>query len=1141
MKKITLLTLLAMCLLGTMARAQSKKDQRTLNTRIADLLAQMPAKDSVQSKSNMDEISAMGATGLVDMITMLSATGQGDNSHLQYAIGGFSSYVTKAGREDWRQMSVAAYCQALGKLNDKENKAFIISQLEMVGKEDAISSLQNYLADLDLCDPAARALVKINSVAANKVLLQALLQAKGACRLSLVEALGDSQYKEATKAISSFTSDTDKNLNKVALYALANIADPSSEMVLATAAEKSGFTYESTNAVSAYLLYAQNLAANGLQVNADKIAKELLQKCHSDTQVHIRTAALKLLADMHKNKSMPFLLEAAEDKNSEYRAAALKFATVYITPVTTAMWVKKLKKSEPVVQFDIIRMLGESHAQEALPAILKALKSKESLVKLAAITAAGEIGQELVLNDLLKIIKKGDPQEVEAVKNALLIMKGNSVVDKVADAIPTMPANAKAALINILAIRAADDELSTVYPLLASTDAQVRKAAFAALKQMVTKENLPQLFTLLNETSQPEEVLAVQEAIIAAIKGVKEKPGQSEIILQQMSNAPANKKMLFYKVLANIGDEKSLIAVSNAFRNGDVQSKKMALDALSSWSEVNVAKELYVISRETNNSEYLNQAVKGYLHSIQQAPYMADQKLLMLRKAMDVAKTTEQKQLILKEVEQAKTFSALIFAGRYLDETAVQQEAAYAVMNIALANKTYYGNIVKELLNKTMQVLKGPDSEYQKEAIRKYLVEMPQGEGFVSVFNNKDLSGWKGLVSDPILRAKMDSKTLSQKQELADEEMQKGWKVSNSELLFTGEGNNLATIKKYGDFEMLVDWKIYDDGNKKGDAGIYLRGSPQVQIWDISRVADGAQVGSGGLYNNQVNQSKPIKVADNALDEWNNFRIIMKGDRVTVYLNGELVTDNVILENYWDRNLPIFLEEQIELQAHGSRVAYRDIYIREIARPAPFKLSAAEKKEGYEILFDGSNMHNWTGNTTEYIIEDGCIAIHPQPGKGNGGNLYTKQEFSDFIFRFEFQLTPGANNGLGIRTPMEGDSAYEGMELQILDNEADMYKNLKEYQYHGSVYGVIPAKRGFLKPTGDWNYEEVIVKGSRVKVVLNGTVIVDGDIAEASKNGTMDGQNHPGLKRDKGHIGFLGHGSAVQFKNIRIKDLSKGK
>ena len=164
-----------------------------------------------------------------------------------------------------------------------------------------------------------------------------------------------------------------------------------------------------------------------------------------------------------------------------------------------------------------------------------------------------------------------------------------------------------------------------------------------------------------------------------------------------------------------------------------------------------------------------------------------------------------------------------------------------------------------------------------------------------------------------------------------------------------------------------------------------------------------------------------------------------------------------------------------------------------------------------------------------------------KPENGSGGNLYTAGEYSDFVFRFEFLLTPAANNGLGIRTPLEGDAAYVGMELQILDNTAEVYANLQPYQYHGSVYGVIPAKKGYLKPVGEWNYEEVYVQGTRIKITLNGTVIVDGDIAEARDKGTMDHNQHPGLKNTTGHIGFLGHGSVVKFRNIRIKDLAPQK
>jgi hypothetical protein len=397
------------------------------------------------------------------------------------------------------------------------------------------------------------------------------------------------------------------------------------------------------------------------------------------------------------------------------------------------------------------------------------------------------------------------------------------------------------------------------------------------------------------------------------------------------------------------------------------------------------------------------------------------------------------------------------------------------------------------------------------------------------MFNGRDLTGWQGLAANPKQKAKLSEKELQQLQEEADAKLLENWNVKDQCIVFNGHGSNLCSIKEYGSFEMIVDWRI----TKKGDSGIYLRGSPQVQIWDPSRVEAGAQVGSGGLYNNQVHESKPLVLADNPIGEWNTFRITMVNERVTVYLNGQLVVDDVVMENYWDRSIPIYPTGSIELQAHGTDLAFRDIYVREIETTG-CQLTEEEKAEGFRPLFNGKDLTGWTGKNHSYKVEEGTIVVRPDD---SGGNLFTEEEFDDFIFRFEFKLTPGANNGLGIRAPLTGNAAYEGFELQILDNTAEVYANLKPYQYHGSVYGIIPAKRGFLKPVGEWNSEEVWIKGDDIRITLNGTVIVEGNLKEVTQNGTADGRDHPGLQRTKGHIGFLGHGSLVWFRNIRIKEL----
>jgi hypothetical protein len=197
-------------------------------------------------------------------------------------------------------------------------------------------------------------------------------------------------------------------------------------------------------------------------------------------------------------------------------------------------------------------------------------------------------------------------------------------------------------------------------------------------------------------------------------------------------------------------------------------------------------------------------------------------------------------------------------------------------------------------------------------------------------------------------------------------------------------------------------------------------------------------------------------------------------------------------------------------------------------------LPAAE--DGFVSLFDGKTLKGWqlvkpTG--PGYVVKEGGILHCPADG---GGNLFTEKQFANFVLRFEYRMEPGGNNGVGIRSPLVGDAAYQGMEIQLLDDQHPKYKGrIKPEQHTGSIYDVIPARTGFAKPAGEWNEEEITANGSRIAVKLNGVIIVDADLNNVQEAATL--QKHPGLRRKDGHIGFLGHGTMVEFRNIRIKQL----
>ena len=414
----------------------------------------------------------------------------------------------------------------------------------------------------------------------------------------------------------------------------------------------------------------------------------------------------------------------------------------------------------------------------------------------------------------------------------------------------------------------------------------------------------------------------------------------------------------------------------------------------------------------------------------------------------------------------------------------------------------------------------------------------PPGEvpkGFTALFNGKDLSGWHGMPHfDPYKLAAMAADERKAQIENWTEDAKKHWTVQNGELVNDGHGAYLTTDEEVGDIELLIEYRTVP----KADSGIYLRLTPQVQIWDYTKEGGkwdiGADKGSGGLWNNTPGTPgrDPLVLADRPFGEWNSFRILQVGERTTVYLNGKLVVDHARLENFWNRKLPLPRQGSIQLQTHGGEIRWRNVYIRAIPPDEANAILRQHGSSGFASVFNGKDMSGWAGPIDQYEVKDGAIVCRPH----KGGTIYTKDEFGDFVARVEFKLPPAGNNGLAIRYPGHGDTAYVGMcEVQVLDDTAPQYARLDRRQYNGSAYGMVPAHRGYLRPVGQWNFEEVTVKGPTLKVELNGTVILDTDLSKVTKY--MADSPHPGKDRTSGHFGFAGHNDPVAFRNIAIKRL----
>ena len=448
--------------------------------------------------------------------------------------------------------------------------------------------------------------------------------------------------------------------------------------------------------------------------------------------------------------------------------------------------------------------------------------------------------------------------------------------------------------------------------------------------------------------------------------------------------------------------------------------------------------------------------------------------------------------------------------------------------------------------------------------------------GDVQLFNGKDFSNWHGRdTTDP---AKWDSVPAETKEKW-NKEIKEHWKIDGDVIVSDGHGAFLTTNQDFGDFEFSFDYWIVPTS----DSGVYLRGIPQVQIWDPNAENNkkhGNAKGSGGLWNNPpgFGGKDPLVRADKPVGEWNAMRIRLIGERCTVWLNDQCVVKHERLANYFAKGEPLYARGPIQLQTHGAEIRWRNLKLKEYnADEANALLRAAEEEglpatttssttttvttpesstttsttsvltqERFVSLFNGKDLAGWKGATDNYSVVDGTI----QCKTGKGGTLLSDKAYSDYVMRVDFLLPPGGNNGLVMRYPSQAeidampkekrsdDGAYVAMtELQVLDDGDAKYKTIDPRQAHGSAYGIAAAKRGFLRPTGQWNHEVVTVSGSTIIVELNGTRILETDVSKVTEY--MANSPHPGKDRKSGHVGFAGHNDPVQFKNIDIRSIAK--
>ena len=1108
MKKL-FIAILLLALVPFAAGAQDAR-QRTAETIVADALAQLPAQTPKAFDSLMQELAATGADGIRMMAGMLVPASEGKNAVVEYALGGVVSYVSAQGREALAREVRTGLADAVAASTDKPNQAFLLSLLQLCATAQEAPVFVKYAGDDYLADYAVRGLI---STPGTEATLLALIGESPAPNALLAYAAAEKGLAAAEPALLKWAADptADTPARQAVYNALAKCGTHASIATLAAAAKADGYAFTKNDATGAYVNLLARLAAAGEQ-KALSAAKALQKPALPQ---NVRAAGLEIVLAADAKKRTQTVLAALKDADRAYRCAALDYANAFADEALYAALVKKLPSLSDAAQTDVVSWLGARHAASQSAAVVAAMSSPDDELALAAVRAAGKIGGQQALDALIAQLGGAHAKEASA---ALAAFNGkpNAAFVAALDGDPATQANA----LKLVAKRRITTAADKVFALLGSGDKAVRTAAYDALAGVTTAGDFDRLCDLLDK-AQGDDVKALQAGLRNALAPAAPDM-QYKLVAGRMAAAP--QKARYYPLLAQAATDEAIGALLKA------DDPKAAFAALLTVKNPVMIDVLYELAGK--NPDWTDAAISRYTDFATASDNTPMRKYQLYRKGLEANPSAKTQNKLLKALSKTPVFPALVLAVKYMDAPATAETAALVVKTVAAKNPGMGGQTVAAALKKALEVYvelakDDADAGYAVDEIKGLMAKLPEA-GFEPL--SLEPENRKAVVGNPETRKAMKPKALAKAQLEADAAMAQKWSLTDGILTAQANAPAIQFPKQYENFEMILDWKT------PGEAGIAVRAIPQIRLGGVS--------GTGMLADD-----KGVADADNRPGNWNTLYVKVVDDRITVFENDVKIVENAVMTNPDMPGEPVGICGCIELIAGAAPVEFRNVYVNELPSTPVFELSAEEAAEGFEVLFDGRSLHKWTGNTTNYVPLNGTIDVTAQ--YGGSGNLYTKKEYSDFVLRFEFRfIREGVNNGIGIRSPMGVDAAFEGMEIQILDHDAPIYKDIKNYQQHGSVYGVIAAKRVKFPPLGDWNVEEIRAVGDRITVTVNGEVILDGNIREACQGHCVgdpgekgnhymiDHRNHPGLFNKSGHLGLLGHGAGIQFRNLRVLDLS---
>jgi len=1071
-------------ILTSCASHQFQKDSAS-DIPLEQLLHQLPARDSVESTLVFNAILKYGEQGIVDISRSLSSANHQKRISSEYALHGLANYVTSPDREDYRKMYVSGISAALEMMEPIRQKSFLIDQMKIAGEEESVQLLASYISHPKLYESAIQALTAIGTNNAGFALMEALTFVEGDIKIAVIQALGNMRFDPASEALVRLLADQEEQIKKACAHALANIGVQKAVLPLKTLAQSD------INYAPCYLELAARLAEKGEITSCLEICNDIIKQKHQNYPENSVVNALHLQVLYNPQEALSNLYNVISGDNRRIRLEAMDLIKTYECSDYVPALIQLSHRSVPAIQTDIIMLFGVEKCEASLPFIEENLQSPISEIQLKSLQALSEIDMENALPHIVSVLKDSlDDDETSLMQTILETIYDSSHVTYLLKLYDKYPPSSKSLVLKKVTeylFRSGEintSDYSNIYvSSLKSSNPQLRMASLKGLELIGDESVLKELLLFLLNASLEKEQTGCIRALKTIINRSQSKRETRDLITEYYNSVSNEDKILLFNLMKSIGGEQFRNIVVRAASADDENLRYAALRALSDWPDDTALDDLIEIATTTEEDKSRILAQRGTLRILKTTP-MGDQRAVQYYgKLMESNLRPEEKRQVLSGLADVKTTSSLELIASLLNDPIVSKEANLAVVSF-----------------------------YQDEE----LTSQPP-PGFKSLFNGINLEGWKGLVENPIKRARMSEEELQKAQVRADSLMKEHWHVLDGILYFDGKGSHLCTVDDYTDFELYIDWKIERDG----DSGIYLRGSPQVQIWDPATNNEG----SGGLYNNKIHPNAPHEVSDNPVGEWNTFYIIMRGNKVTVYLNDTLVVDNVEMENYWERDKPIYASGQIELQSHNTPLYFRNIYIRELE---------PEEQLFEGALFNGMNLEGWQviGNKKDtWQVKNNVLYTE---AKG-GGWISTKDEYKDFELEFEYRIPEEGNSGVFLRSKHEGEPWIDGMEIQLLDDQAEIHSELKTWQYTGSLYGIQGPDYPKSKKHGQWQKMKIYCVGPVIKVTLNDELINEINLIDY-----MDmEETNPGIKRRQGFIGLQNHDTKIEFRHIKIREIQK--